>query len=415
MTTTAAVAVDTPAIAGGKPVKSTPFGKTKRYGEEELCELTEALAQGSLFYAHGKKVITLEKLFAEKIQAKHAIASTSGTAAIHAALMAAGISPGDEVIVPPITDMGTVIGVLFQGGIPIFADLDERTYNLLPSAIEAAITPKTKAIIPVHLAGNACDMKALKSIADAHKLWLIEDCAQAHGCAYDGKPVGTVGQMGCFSYNEFKHISCGDGGVTVTNDDELAKKLRLATDKAYNRAPNVTRRDPTFLGANYRMTELQGAVAIAQLAKLDDIVTRRRSWCARLSKRLENFPGLLLPKIQPGCDPSWWFYMLRIDERKLGGTTDEFAKAIAAEGVPAPAHYITRPLYQYPIFTDHSAFANHEHAYRRIDYTKVKCPNAEEILRTCCILHINEGHTDQDLDETVKAFERVVHWYQSKQ
>jgi len=416
MTTTAATTapMDTPAIAGGKPAKTTPYGKFKRYGDEELTQLKEAIDQGSLFYAHGKKVTTLEKSFAAKIGATHAVASTSGTAAIHAACMAAGISPDDEVIVPPITDMGTVIPVLFQGAVPVFVDLDPRTYNMDPAAVERAITPKTRAIIPVHLAGNACDLVALKKIADQHKLWLIEDCAQAHGCTYNGKRVGSIGQFGCFSYNEFKHISCGDGGITVTSDDKLAPKLRLATDKAYNRAPNITRRDPTFLGANYRMTELQGAVALAQLGKLDFIVNSRRSWCDRLTKRLSSFPGLLLPKIQAGCDPSWWFYMMRVEPKELGATADEFAKALQAEKLPAAAHYIQRPVYQYPLFVDHSAYEHADHPFKRIDYNSVKCPIAEQILDTCVILAINEGYTDQDLEETVKGFERVVHWFQSK-
>src|SRR5438093_4482139 len=194
--------------------------------------------------------------------------------------MAAGVSPGDEVIVPPITDMGTVLPVLWQNAVPIFVDLDPRTYNMTPATVEQAITPRSRAIIAVHLAGNACDLKALKAIADKHKLWLIEDCAQSHGCTYDGKPVGTVGQLGIYSYNEFKHISCGDGGLVVTNDNSLATKARLATDKAYNRAPGATAREPHFLADNYRMTELQGAVALAQLGKLDSIVSRRRAWCS---------------------------------------------------------------------------------------------------------------------------------------
>jgi len=413
-TTAAPAPLDTPAIAGGKPAKTSPYGKFKRYGEEELKELREAIEQGSLFYAHGKKVYSLEAAFAKRIQAKHAVASTSGTAAIHAACMAAGISPGDEVIVPPITDMGTVIPVLWQGAIPVFVDLDERTYNMMPDAVEKAITPKTKAIIPVHLAGNSCDLTALKKIADDRKLIMIEDCAQAHGCTYDGKPVGTVGQFGCYSLNEFKHIACGDGGLTVTSDDTLAAKLRLATDKGYNRAPNVTRRDPTFLAANYRMTELQGAVGHAQLGKLDFIVSSRRKWCSRLSDRIGHFPGLLLPTAQEGCEHSWWFYMLRVDPQRLGANADEFTKALQAEKLPVSAHYIQRPVYQYPLFIDHSAFEHGDHPYKAIDYKSVHCPNAEKILETCVILAVNEGYTDQDLDETVKGFERVVHWFQSK-
>src|SRR5207237_8394544 len=158
--------------------------------------------------------------------------------------------------------------------VPCFAGRDPRTYNMMPRSVKQAITPRTRAIIAVHLAGNACDLKALKAIADKHKLWLIEDCAQSHGCTYEGKPVGTVGQLGIYSYNEFKHISCGDGGLTVTNDNALAIKSRLATDTAYNRALAATAREPHFLADNYRMTELQGAVALAQLGKLDAIVSQ---------------------------------------------------------------------------------------------------------------------------------------------
>ncbi len=412
--TTSTMPIDTPAIAGGKPAKTLPYGKFKRYGDEEMTQLKEAIDQGSLFYAHGKKVYGMEAAFAKKVQAKHAVASTSGTAAIHAACMAAGISPGDEVIVPPITDMGTVLPVLWQGAIPIFVDLDPRTYNMDPAAVMKAITPKTKAIIPVHLAGNACEMNAIWPIAVKHNLWVIEDCAQSHGCTYHGKPVGTIGQMGCYSYNEFKHISCGDGGVTVTNDEKLATKLRLCTDKGYNRAPGVTDRNPTFLAANYRMTELQGAVALAQLGKLDFIVNSRRNWCDRLTKRLANFPGLLLPKTTEGCEPSYWFYMMRVEPKTLGATADEFAKALQAEKLPAAAHYIQRPVYKYPLFLNHSAFDHGEHPYKAVDYSSVKCPVAEEILDTCVVVAVNEGYTDQDLDETVKGFERVVHWFQSK-
>src|SRR3954447_26581666 len=168
-TDTAAVS-DKPAIDGGKPIKSTPYGKAARYGDEELKELHEAIAQGTLFYAAGKKVKALESAFAAKHGAKHAIACSSGTAAIHSATMAVGISPDDEVIVPAITDMGTILPVMWQGAVPVFADLDPNTYNLDPAAVEKTITSKTRAIIAVHLAGNPCDLAAMKKIADEHKI-----------------------------------------------------------------------------------------------------------------------------------------------------------------------------------------------------------------------------------------------------
>jgi perosamine synthetase len=409
-------ASDKPAIAGGKPAKTKPYAKQPRYGEEELSELKEAVAQGTLFYASGKKVKAMEKAFAEKHGARFGIASSSGTAAIHAATMAAGISPGDEVIVPPITDMGTILPVMWQGGVPVFCDLDPHTYNMTPQAIEAKITDRTRAIIAVHLAGNPCDLRGIQRIADGRKIVLIEDCAQAHGTLYDGKPVGSFGHIGCYSFNEFKHVSTGDGGIATTSDAELAAKLRLATDKAYDRSPGVAIRDPKFMGNNYRMTELQGAVALAQLKKLDSIVERRNSWGTRLSDRLKPLEGagLSMPAATAGARHTYWFFMMRVDKEKLGASTDEFTAAVKAEGIPVSAHYIARPIYKYPLFVNHSAFERGDHPYKRIDYKQVKCPTAEAILDTCVILAVNESYSDEDLEETARGIEKVVAHFQAK-
>jgi dTDP-4-amino-4,6-dideoxygalactose transaminase len=403
-----------PAFAGGKPAKTKPFSKQKRYGDEELEQLKEALAQGTLFYAQGKKVKTLEEQFAKHHGAKHAVACSSGTAAIHSAMMAAGISPGDEVIVPPITDMGSIVPILFQGAVPVFCDLDPNSYLMTPATIEKRITPKTRAVLAVHLWGNACDLGAITKLCDDRKLTLIEDCAQAFGCKYDGKCVGNFGAMGCYSYNEFKHISSGDGGMIITNDDALAKKLRLATDKCYDRSPNAKMRQATFLAANYRMTELQGAVAIAQLAKLDSIVSRRQKWCAKLSEQINGLPGITLPKVTDKCDPSWWFYMIRVEPDVLGATADEFTQAMHKEGVPMGAHYIGEPIYAYPLFENHSAFDHAEHPFKSQSYKMGDCPEAEAILKTCCMLPINEGYTEDDLNDTVRAFNKVVNYLHQK-
>lgn len=406
---------DLPAIAGGEPAKCTPFGKEKRYGEEELQQLCEALEQGSLFYAHGNKVKTLEQRFAQMNGVPYAIACSSGTAAIHAALIAVGISPGDEVITSPITDMGSVIPILYQGAVPVFADLHPLSYTLLPESVETRITPRTRAVIAVHLWGNACDLQALREICQRHYLWLIEDCAQAFGCRYRGEPVGTIGDIGCFSLNEFKHISCGDGGIVVTRNERLARQIRLAADKCYSREPGVTQRNPIFLANNYRMTELQGAVAVAQLEKLESIVARRRRWCEALSERLLGLPGVLLPQPTQGCEPSWWFYVMRVTPSTLGADADTFAEALRAEGLPVGAHYIGQCVYEYPIFTDHSAFERGTHAYCARPYGKGLCPSAEMILDTCVVLSINEAYTDTDLEETAHAIRRVAQWFRQNQ
>ena len=403
-----------PAIAGGTPAKTVPYDSQNRYGDEELHELKEAIEQGSLFYAHGQKTKQLEAEFAAVIGCKHAIATSSGTTAIHTALIAAGISPGDEVIIPPITDMGSVLPILWQSAIPVFADLDPHTYNLDPAAVEAAITPRTRAILLVHLAGNACDLHAFQRVAARHKIPIIEDCAQAHGCLYDNKPVGQFGLAGCFSYNEFKHISSGDGGLVLTNDGAFAVKARLATDKGYNRTATLLARNPTFLANNYRMTELQAAVARAQLRKLPSIIERRSEWCLQLSAKLADIKGLQLPQITPNSHHSWWFYMMRVDAQQLGATVDDFTAALKAEGLPVSPHYHGRPVYQYPLFTNHSAYARSQHPFATRSYPPGLCPTAEKILETCIHLAINENYSQQDLDETALAFKRVAQWFAEK-
>ncbi|MCL2299810.1 MAG: DegT/DnrJ/EryC1/StrS family aminotransferase, partial [Firmicutes bacterium] len=243
-----------PAIHGGKPVKTTPFGTGKRFGAEELEQLREALEQQTLFYWHGKKV----RGFCEKLAGIYGMpycaAASSGTAAIHTALGALGIAAGDEVITTPITDMGTLIGILYQNAVPVFADLDPHTYNPDPKSIEDCITEKTKAIVVVHLAGNPADMDAVMDIAARHNLKVIEDCAQSWLASYKGKWVGTIGDIGCFSTNEFKHISTGDGGALLTRDELLYRKALMFADKNYDRIGGMPIRNCEALAPNYRMT-----------------------------------------------------------------------------------------------------------------------------------------------------------------
>jgi len=401
---------DVPAIAGGEAAKKTPYGSTVRYGDEEIAELAEAVHQQTLFYASGKKVRQLETEFAAKYGARHAISTSSGTASIHAALIAAGISPGDEVIVSPITDMGTIAPILFQGAVPVFADLTPAGHVLDPDDVARRITERTKAVLAVHLWGNACDLDSLEALCAPRGISLIEDCAQAFGCKWKGKPIGTVAKIGCFSLNEFKHISCGDGGIVLTDDDETAVRLRLATDKGYDRRPDALVRQPAFLCNNYRLTELQAAVAIAQLRKLDGIVERRRQFAERLTAGLQGTPGIRLPEATPGAEPSWWFYFFRIDPTVLGVDAKAVAGALSKEGIRAGANYIGTPIYKYPIFTDHSAFPRGTHAYQTLDYKEVACPEAEAILDTGVMIPVNEGYTSTDADEIAAGLQRLCRW-----
>jgi dTDP-4-amino-4,6-dideoxygalactose transaminase len=409
-----ASAVDQAAIAGGQPAKTVPFTRQPKFDETELQELKEALDQGTLFYAFGNKVKTLCNEFAAKLGAGYGVATSSGTASIHTALIGAGISPGDEVIVGPVTDMGSISPILWQQAIPIFCDLHPTRHSMTLESVKAVMTERTKAVILVHLWGNAGDATEIRQLCDERGITLIEDCAQAYGCKYQGQWVGRIGHIGCFSLNDFNHISCGDGGIVLTDDENLARRMRLGADKGYSREKDAADRNPTFLCANYRMSELQGAVGLAQLKKLDSIIERRQKWCGQLVERLSGLPGLILPEVTAGGEASWWFFMFRADADKLGATADEFAAAMTAEQVPVAAHYIGKCVYQYPIFLNHSAYDRGHHPFEAVDYKAGMCPQAEDLLANCMILPINEGFTQQDLDETVKAFEKCVVWAQSK-
>jgi perosamine synthetase len=199
--------------------------------------------------------------------------------------------------------------------------------------------------------------------------------------------------------------------MVVSSSPELGERMRLAGDKCYSRKPGGAVRNASFLANNYRMTELQSAVALAQLRKLDSIVSRRQRWCAALSERLRGVEGITLPRPSPGCEPAWWFYLLRVAPERLHATADEFAAALQSEGLPAGAHYINEPVYCSPLFANHSAFARGEHPFSATEYGPGLCPTAEAILETAVLLSANEAYTQQDLDETVLAISRTAAWF----
>jgi perosamine synthetase len=398
------------ALEGGPKAKTTPYAAPpNRYGEEEMAELRDALAQGTLFYAQGKKVQQFEAAFAERYGVPHCVAASSCTGAIHAAVAAVGVGPGDEVITAPITDMGTLSGLMFQGGIPVFADLDPHTYHMTPESAAACLSPRTKAILAVHLAGNPCDSPGIAEVARKAGVAFLEDCAQSYLAALDGQLAGTFGDIGCFSLNEFKHISCGDGGMCLTRDPGLARRIRMATDKAYSREPGASR-FPEFLATNYRMTELQGAVALAQLRKLDAICAARHAHGERLTALLHGAPGIHPPRVPPGGYATYWFYLFRVDEEALGVSTDQFAEALRAEGVPAGAHYIGKCVYEYPALGVGRWALGSQSPY---DPTTQRpcCPNAEAILRTGIIVPIHQAYTETDIEETAAAIRKVACHY----
>ncbi|MBB6734312.1 DegT/DnrJ/EryC1/StrS family aminotransferase [Cohnella zeiphila] len=406
------------AIHGGPKTKTTPFGTGRRFGFEEIKELAEALEQNTLFYHHGGKVKKFLEDFNSLYGVRYSVAASSGTAAIHVALGAAGVTIGDEVITSPITDQGTVVGILYQNAVPIFADLDPHTYNLDPVSVEARITDRTKAIVVVHLAGNPCDMDAIMEIAGRYNLKVIEDCAQSYLARYKGRLAGTIGDYGCFSTNDFKHISTGDGGIVTVNSgrEEDFLVAHAFADKNYMRFGTDVVRHISTLAPNYRMTELQGAVGIAQLKKLPWICERRTAYGDRITAGLQGLPGIHPHRVEAGNTGTYWFYMLRVDEKELGCTRAEFSEALKAEGIPNTPGYIPDPVYMQPLFQQLSAYPGSRFPFdlNGTTYERGLCPNAELILQTAVRLSVNEFHTPQDIDDAVAAIRKVAIHYRKE-
>jgi dTDP-4-amino-4,6-dideoxygalactose transaminase len=400
------------AIAGGeKAVKSLPVPGI-RWGLPERERLDAMIEQDTLFYWQGPQTKAFIQRFQKICPLDHVMTCSSGTAALHIAAAAAGIGPGDEVITSPITDMGTVIGVIFQQGVPVFADLGGGTYNLALTDVERKITPRTKAIIAVHLAGNPCDTTALRALADRHNLVLIEDCAQAWGARHRGRPIGTGGHIACFSLQNSKHITCGDGGVVASSDPRYGPLLQKFGDKGFDRLkPGLFE----SLATNYRMSEPQAAVAAAQLDRLEAIVERRSRLGTALTRELAGTRSLILHEVEAADRCSFWFYMLRVRPEAFRCDRGEFVKALSAEGIPASAGYIPVPLYGNPVFQRHAFFGGRwpvrEAGLTRMDYSVVKCPEAEAILRTGIRIQLHEAMEEPHVREIATGVRKVVRHY----
>jgi dTDP-4-amino-4,6-dideoxygalactose transaminase len=400
------------AIDGGPKAVKEKLPPHIRWGDPEREQLNATLGQNSLLYWKGPQTALVTKRFREVCPVKHVMTCSSGTAALHIAVAAAGIGPGDEVITTGITDVGTVIGIIYQQGVPVFAELVADTYNLDPADVERKITPKTKAIIAVHLAGNPCRMEELKAIADKHKLILIEDCAQAWGTQYRGQPVGTIGHIACFSLQQSKQITCGDGGIVGSSDERFGPLLQRFGDKGANRArPGVQQ----LFATNYRMSELQAGFAAAQLSRLEKIASTRSRVGGVIGKKLAGVPGIVPHGIDPADRATYWFYMFRIDPSKLKCDRKQFVKALVAEGVPASAGYIPVPLYGNPVFQKHEFFAGRwpvkEMGLTTMDYSQVSLPETTKILETGVRMVLNEGMTESFATSVGDGIRKVAEHY----
>ena len=400
-----------PAAAGGLPVRKKMPVQRVMTDESEIGNVTKVIKSGFMTALTNPVVEEFEREFAKYIGTKYAVAVNSGTAALHVALAALDVGPGDEVIVPPYTFIATASAVLQQNAVPVFADIDPKTLNIDPKEIEKKITGRTKAIIPVHLFGLPAEMRAVRKLAKKHGIAVIEDACQSHGAIYHGNKVGTFGDMACFSFQESKNMMTGEGGIVVTNNKKLADKCRVI--KHIGMAAKYVY---VALGYNYRMTAMAAAVGLAQLRKLDGFNAHRRRMADYYRKNLADVPvGLIeepeglksanhiFPVVLPG--------RIAADREK----TAEIYKALAAENVPIWWVY-PMPIYNVEFFRERKAYTRGcpfecPHREKPYVYKNNECPVAEDISSRTLVLVTAPCYGLSVAADTVKALKKVIRYY----
>ena len=370
------------AIRGGTPAARRDWPSWPVWDDAERRGLLDVLESGKWWF--GQRVRQFEEAFARFHEVTSGVSCTNGTHAIEVALRALGVRRGDEVIVPPYTFIATASAVVTVGAIPVFADIEPDTLCIDPNDVERKITPRTKAVIPVHVAGRFADMDGLARVASKHNIAILEDAAHAWGSLLDGKGPGTVGRAATFSFQVSKNITSGEGGIILTNDEPLAELCRSATNCGRRRGGAWY--DHDYLGSNVRMTEFQAAILLAQLARLPEQMARRARGAAILDQRLARLPNLRLVRAEPRMGRrSYHMYIFRIDEVELGVARDRFVEALGAEGVPASRGWY-HPLYDNGVFQKASS-SQPQHPITSplsgvgLDYTRVRCPVAEQVCR----------------------------------
>ena len=393
------------------PLPSDQNSTGRTLGAEELAHLSDCIASGVLTSTKGTFVKQLEHEFGALLGSKHAWACSSGTAAIHVALAAINPEPGDEIITTSITDMGALTPILYQGAIPVFADVNPNTYNLTARTIEERLSERTKAIIVTHLFGNPCEMGEIMELANSRNIPVIEDCAQAFLSTYLDRYIGTLGAIGCFSLQQGKHITTGEGGLVVTDDEELSRRMFLFINKAWGYGDEKP--DHYFAALNYRMSELQGAVACGQMGKLDGVVESRVRTAAEMTRRLQSVRGIETPEITANSVHTFWKYCLRVDDTVIGGGAVALANALREFGIASAPRYIQKPAFRCQVFRDQQTFGSSRWPFtlarpEAVDYSQDHFPGTFEALDRVLVLPWNEKYTEEHIDFIADAITQSV-------
>ena len=417
--------ISKPAILGGVPVRSAPLSEVHNIDHEEISAVEQVLRKGPLSgylgtysekFLGGEQVRHFEKNFAEKFHVRHAISFNSATTALHAAMVALGVGPGDEVIVPPYSMSATAMAPIMNGAVPIFADIDPDTFCIDPKAIKKVLSKNTKAIIAVNLFGQSANYKEIFSLIDRNKVKIVEDNAQAIGATHHNELTGTIADIGVFSLNVHKHIQAGEGGILVTNDDNLALRAQLSRNHGesvvdqmedYNLGP--------IIGSNYRMSELHAAVSNVQLNKLDKLLVSRRQLVEYLESKLKDIDGIKLPVVAEGNTHVYYRYVFKIDSNLLGIDRSTLLRAMEAEGFPLSPGYV-KPIYMLPVFQQKQAFNNSSFPFvfelydGNPDYKSGSCPVVERMYETELTLTdiCQFPNTKDNIDEFMKALVRIL-------
>ena len=397
-----ALAAQTLAIDGGAPVRAKllPYGH-QSVEEADIQAVVEVLRSDWL--TTGPKVAEFEEAFAFRVGAKHAVSFSSGTAGLHAAAFAAGLSTGEEAITTPMTFAATANCVLYQGATPVFADVCNDTLNLDPEQVAKKISAKTRAILAVDFAGHPADWDTLRALADQHELVLIEDACHALGAEYHGRKAGSIADMTVFSFHPVKHITTCEGGMVTTNDDKLAEILcrfrnhGISSDARQRQSTGQWHYEMVLLGFNYRLPDLACALGMEQLKRLDENLERRREIAAQYTRAFHDVPGIICPAVRQDMNPAWHLYPVRVDLKKLMTDRAQFFRALRAENIGVNVHYI--PVHMHPYYRE------------RFGYRGGEFPVAEDAYERLISLPMFHGMNDQDVNDVIHAVSKVAAHY----